>query len=172
MNILYANIIVYLTRYVTILRCFFRNKTIKLLIDMFKWGVIAYAFTLVKGYSVTLCYMFLIVYEVMKFIKINKIILFDIAIFMICASFIFFSNRFSLFYLLPYVALFINMVLKPMLKPKYKKYNDFLINIIICAFSYYYHIYVLFIFRLLSLIFPMVGASVKKITNYTDMKTN
>ena len=79
MNILAANAIVYLNRYLVFLRqLFVKHKYAYLLVDILKWEILAYAFSLVGGYSATLCYMFLIVYEVMKFTLMNKNILIDI----------------------------------------------------------------------------------------------
>ena len=123
MNILVANVIVYLTRYAIIIRQFFKSKYVNLLMEIFKWEILAYAFSLVGGYSATLCYMFLIVYEVMKFTLMSKNVLIDILTFIIPASFIYLSEKYNIIFLLPFIALFINMVLKPILHKSKKSFK-------------------------------------------------
>lgn len=172
MDILLSNIIVYLTRYVAIARQFFKSKYIKLGIDILKWEIMAYAFTLVGGYSATLCYMYLIVYEVMKFTQVSKVTLFDIAVYLTCVAFIYFSHKYNIIFLLPFIALFINMVLKPIFKNKlkYHIYFNMLIDLAICIYSYKYHLYVLFIFNVFKIVFPIIGGSIKNITDYANKK--
>ena len=175
MNILAANAIVYLNRYLVFLRqLFVKHKYAYLLVDILKWEILAYAFSLVGGYSATLCYMFLIVYEVMRFTLMNKNILIDILMFIIPASFIYLSGKHGIIFLLPFISLFINMVVKPLLK-KYKKenkYPDILIDLLMCIYAYKYYLIVLFIFELFKVIFPIVGSSIKNITDFTNKKIN
>lgn len=174
MNILVANVIVYLTRYAIIIRQFFKSKYVNLLMEILKWEILAYAFSLVGGYSATLCYMFLIVYEVMKFTLMSKNILIDILTFIIPASFIYLSGKYNIIFLLPFIALFVNMVLKPILH-KYKKdskYINISIDVLMCIYSYNYHLYVLFIFKLFQIIFPIVGTSVKSLTDFANKRIN
>lgn len=174
MNYIAANIIVYLMRYAIVVRQFFKNKYIYLLMNILKWEILAYAFSLVGGYNATLCYMFLIVYEVMKFTNMSKNILIDVLMFIIPASFIYLSGKYHIMFLLPFIALFINMVLKQILH-KYKKdnkYMDMLINLLACIYSYNYHLYVLFIFKLFQIIFPIVGTSIKGVTDFANKKIN
>ena len=172
MNILTANIVVYLTRYAALIRQFFKNKYIVLFIESLKWALFAYVFYILKGYGVTLCYMYLIIYEAMKKFKMNKNVLINLLVFLTSLLFLYFSGKYYLFYVLPFVALFINMVLKTLFKNKYNKYFDVLINIIICVYSYKYRLYVLFIFKLFEIIFPAVGCSIKSLTDYTNKKIN
>ncbi|MBR5663012.1 MAG: hypothetical protein IKX00_05175 [Bacilli bacterium] len=175
MNILLANVIVYLNRYLVFFKSLFiKHKYAYLLIDILKWEILAYAFSLVGGYSATLCYMFLIVYEVMKFTLMNKNILIDILVFIIPASFIYLSGKHGIIFLLPFIALFINMVIKPILR-KYKKdnkYTDILIDLLICIYAYQYKLIVLFIFELFKVIFPVVGTSIKNITTFANKRIN
>ena len=174
MDILIANVIIYLTRYAVIIRQFFKSKYVYLLMEMLKWEIYAYAFSLVGGYSATLCYMFLILYEAMKFTLMNKNILIDLLMFIIPASFIYLSGKYNIIFLLPFMALFINMVLKPILK-KYKKDNKYVnmsIDLLICIYSYNYHLIVLFIFKLFQIIFPILGTSIKSLTDFTNKKIN
>ena len=89
MNILLANIIVYLTRYAFMIRQFFKNYYIKTTIGALKWAVIAYAFFLVDGFYGTICYTALLIYELLKMLKLNKYILINTLLFIISLSFIF-----------------------------------------------------------------------------------
>lgn len=174
MNILYANIIVYLTRYAVLIRQFFKSKYVYALTEVLKWEILAYSFSLVKGYSAVICYMFLIVYEVMKFTLVNKSILIDLIVFLIAASFIYLSKKYSIFHLLPFIALFINMVLKPILKKvkKENKYTTMSIDLLMCIYAYKYQLYVLFIFNLFKIIFPIIGSSIKNVTDFANKRIN
>ena len=172
MNILTANIAVYLTRYAVLIRQFFKNKYIVLFITSLKWALFAYAFYILQGYGATICYMYLIIYEAMKKFKMNKNVFINLIIFLSSLLILYFSGKYYLFYILPFIALFINMVIKPLFKSKYKKYFNALINIIVCIYSYNYYLYVLFIFKLFQIIFPAVGCSIKSLTDYTNRKIN
>lgn len=172
MDILAANVIVYLTRYAVIIRQFFKSNYVRLLIEILKWEILAYSFSLVKGYTATLCYMFLIIYEVMKFTKMNKSILIDILMYLLFASFIYLGGKYSIFHLLPYIALFLNMVLKPILN-KYKKNTEFvsmIIDLLICIYAYRFSLYVLFIFNVFKIIFPILGTSIKSLTDFANKR--
>ena len=153
---------------------FKKSKYAYLLVDILKWEILAYAFSLVKGYSATLCYMFLILYEVMKFTKMNKNILIDTLMFIIPASFIYLSGKHSLIFLLPFIALFINMVIKPILRKYNKdtKHFDILIDLLIAIYAYKYHLIVLFIFEVFKIVFPIIGSSIKNITNFANKRIN
>ena len=172
MDILTTNIVVYLTRYAALIRQFFKNKYIVLFIESLKWTLFAYAFYILKGYGVTICYMYLIIYEAMKKFKMNKNVLINLLVFLTSLLILYFSGNYYLFYILPFIALFINMVLKILFKNKYNKYFDVLINIIICVYSYKYRLYVLFIFKLFEIIFPVAGGSVKSLTDFANKKIN
>ena len=81
MEILFANLIVYLTRYAFIIRHFFRNYYIKKSLGILKWACIAYAFTLVNGFYGTICYLFLMIYELLTMLNLNKNILVNAILF-------------------------------------------------------------------------------------------
>lgn len=174
MDILAANVIVYLTRYAILIRQFFKSKYVYLLMNILKWEIFSYAFSLVKGYTGTLCYMFLIVYEVMKFTLMNKNILIDVMMYILFASFIYLGGKYSIIHLLPYIALFINMVLKPIFKQikKDNKYINISIDLLICIYAYHYHLIVLFIFNIFKIIFPIIGTSIKSVTDFANKRIN
>jgi hypothetical protein len=172
MNIILANVIVYLTRYAFFIRHLFRNYYIKTTIGALKWAVIAYAFSLVGGYYAVICYTALIVYELLKMLKLNKYILINTLLYVTSLSFIYFTKEYGVISLLPFGALFIKIILKPILKNKDNKYTDLIINLIICVYSYKYYLIVLFIYKVFEILFPAIGNTIKGITDYTNKKTN
>lgn len=172
MNILLANIIIYLTRYAFFIRHLFKNYYIKTTIGALKWAVIGYAFSLVNGYYGLICYTALIIYELLKMLKLSKYILVNSLLFILAISFIYFNREYGVINLLLFIALFIKIILKPMLKNKDNKYTDFIINLIICVYSYKYHLYVLFIYKVFDILFPAIGNTIKGVTDYANKRIN
>lgn len=173
MNVITANIIIYLTRYAYFIRALFKNRYIRILIDILKWGIFAYAFFLVKGYSATLCYLALIIYEAFKVNKITSHYIFKVLLFLLTVSTIYIAKKYSFIILLPYVALFLFLIIKPLFKKaKQKNIVDIICNVIICIVSYNYQLYVLFVFKVMEIAFPAIGNTLRGITEYTNKRTS
>ena len=171
MNIIFANIIVYFTRYAFMIRHFFKNYYIRTTLGVLKWACIAYAFTLVDGFYGTICYLALMIYELLKMFKLNRYIFINTALFILSLSFVYITKIYGVFALLPFVALFVKIILKPILKNKDNRYTDLIIDLVICVYSYKYYLFVLFIFKVFEILFPTIANSIKGITDYTNKRT-
>ena len=142
------------------------------IIDSLKWAIIAYSFYMVGGYTATLCYMLLIVYEVMKLKKLHKNIFLNLILFLTSVIFLYLGGKYNLMTILPIISLFLYTVINAIYKYKYNKYVTFIVNLLIAVYSYNYMLYVLFVYKVMEIVFPFAGGSIKKVTDYFNKKIN
>lgn len=171
MEILYANILCYLIRYAQFIKIFFKNKVLKYFVDVCKYFIIAYSLYLVKGYMGSICYIFIpAIIFIEDFLKEKNIILRFIISFIV-GFILFFSKDYSYLSILIYIAFVTHSLLEQF--PKKNSvitYMEYISNILICVYSFNYNLYILFIYKVFDISFPIVSKYLKKTVNHINKK--
>lgn len=149
MEILYANIIVFLLRYTSFfMKIIPKGKLMNFLFKILKYTLYMVAFALVKAKSGLMLLLILMIYELFKYFKLDKKILTKIFITLLFIATIYFFEFYKTFIdLIPFIILFMMLWIKPKLKGILGSIYEIIEALLWSYYGWSYELYAILLYK-------------------------